>query len=58
MLRGYLKQDSHNIFHTFDDVAGAVRSLVEEVESAREGSANAASSVRNITASLVSPVII
>lgn len=52
MLRTYLKQDSHNIFHTFEDLAGAISALVKEVGEAKEDSSVATSTVSNITASL------
>ena len=58
MLRSYLKQDSHNIFHTFEEVGAAVRDLIKEVESAKEESAAAVSSVASIAAALVSGTLV
>ena len=58
MLRSYLKQDTHNIFHTYEDLAGAITRLVGEAEGAREDSATAANNVSNVAASLVSLVSI
>ncbi|KAL5254651.1 hypothetical protein ACHWQZ_G014175 [Mnemiopsis leidyi] len=52
MLRSYLKQDTHNIFHTYEDLAGAITRLVGEAEGAREDSATAANNVSNVAASL------
>ena len=58
MLRSYLKQDTHNIFHTYEDLAGAITRLVEETEESRGDAAAATNTVSSVAASLVSTCVL
>ena len=52
MLKTYLKQDSHNIFHTFEELTNALNAAIAESTAAEEVSNVAVTQVLDLVASL------